>query len=453
MIRYKYVFNFELVMVCSPAALRELLVTKCYDFEKPKPLSRLAIHFFGLGMPFIEGDGHKFQRKMMAPAFAFKHIKDLYPVFWEMSKEITNILTGEVGKVAGKPHATNGHMSPIAPDQGVVEIVRWWKAITLDIMGVAGMGQDFEARYNEHHPLRQAYYNLFQASWSAAYSVFVRLVVPLWAFPYIPIKHNKVMEDSRKTIRDNCLQLIRTKTAQLAEGKLTDLDILSCAIQSGGFDEQGLIDQMTIFLLAGHESSSVAMSWATYALAQYPEVQQRLRDDIRANLPSPSGSSQITSLDIDKVPYLTAVCNEVMRYYDVFVWTFREAVVETSLVGQKIPKGTQIVIPVAAIHRDRKIWGDDADEFNPDRWLTGKKTGGPDTNFAFMTFNQGPRVCIGETFARAEFACLLAAWAGRFQWELNDPRELIDENYICAGGFGVGPVKGLDIKARVVEGW
>ena len=194
------------------------------------------------------------------------------------------------------------------------------------------------------------------------------------------------------------------------------------------------------------------MTWATYALAQYPQVQKRLRDEVRAVLPSPYGSEPVTSLDIDKVPYLTAVCNEVMRFYDVFVWTFREAIVDTELVGHKIPKGTQLVIPVASIHRDRSIWGDDADEFNPDRWLE-KKNAGVTTNFAVMTFIHGPRTCIGETFARAEFACLLGAFVGRFEWELNDPRELMDENYKVAGGFGVGPVNGLDIRARVVDGW
>ncbi|KFY53297.1 hypothetical protein V496_07724 [Pseudogymnoascus sp. VKM F-4515 (FW-2607)] len=456
LIKYLYMFNYELLMVCSPSALREVLVTKCYDFEKPKPLSRLAIHFFGLGMPFVEGDAHKFQRKMMAPAFAFKHIKNLYPTFWDMSTEIVSILTEEVKKGAGTPKETNGNISPVAPDQAVLEIVRWWKAITLDIMGVAGMGQDFKSRYSEDHPLRQAYFNLFRPSWEAAYAVFVRLVVPLWAFKYIPIKMNAVMEESRETIRDNCLQLIRTKSAQLAKNELTDLDILSCAIQSGGFTEQGLIDQMTIFLLAGHESSSVAMTWATYALCQYPEVQTRLRAEIRANLPSPSGATNVTSFDIEHTPYLNAVCSEVMRFYDVFVWTFREAVVDTTVLGQKIPKGTQLVIPVSAMHRDRKIWGDDADSFNPDRWMPGKANsslGGADSNFAFMTFNQGPRICIGESFARAEFACLLAAWVGRFEFELNDPRELDDKNYILAGGFGVGPVKGLDIKVRIVDGW
>jgi len=165
----------EMVMVCTPAALKELLVTRCYEFEKPRPLLRLALQFFGPGMPFVEGDTHKHQRKMMAPAFSFKHIKDLYPTFWEMSREITNILTAEVKKNAGLAHTTNGVSYQVAPDQGVLEIVTWWKRITLDIMGVAGMGQDFGARKGGDNALCQAYHQMFRPTWGHAY---VALIVP-----------------------------------------------------------------------------------------------------------------------------------------------------------------------------------------------------------------------------------------------------------------------------------
>lgn len=202
------------------------------------------------------------------------------------------------------------------------------------------------------------------------------------------------------------------------------------------------------------------MIWACYGLCQHPEIQTRLRAEIRAHLPSPVGSSDVTSLDIDRVPYLTAVCNEILRYYDVFVWTRREAGVDTSLLGQRIPKGTAIVIPFRAIHRDKSIWGEDADTFNPDRWVSNSKSGTPrltsggaKSNFGVMSFFHGPRSCIGEAFARAEFACLLAAWVGRFEFELNDKAQLDEKNLKTAGGFTTGPVDGLDVRVKIVPGW
>lgn len=128
-------FNLERVVVLSPVALREMLVTKCYDFIKPQQAARLLIYFFGAGMPFVEGDVHRFQKKTMMPAFTFRHIVELYPVFWHFSKELVAEVSAEVEENAGKSKLTNGSEHPIDPDQAVVNVVRWFKTITLDVMG------------------------------------------------------------------------------------------------------------------------------------------------------------------------------------------------------------------------------------------------------------------------------------------------------------------------------
>jgi cytochrome P450 len=93
------------------------------------------------------------------------------------------------------------------------------------------------------------------------------------------------------------------------------LDILSVALESGGFTDENLIDQLMTFLAAGHETTASAMTWATYLLAKHPEVQARLRAEIRENLPSISDTdTAVSSSDIGRLPYLSAFCNEVLRY-------------------------------------------------------------------------------------------------------------------------------------------
>jgi cytochrome P450 len=461
LIRYLDMFNWERVMVTSPAALREMLVTKCYDFVKPTSTARLLIYFFGAGMPFVEGDLHRFQKKTMMPAFSFRHIIELYPIFWTYSKEFAASVTAEVEQNAGKSKVTNGSSHPIEADQAVIDAVKWFKTITLDIMGIAGMGQDFEARRNkEDNKLVKAYHTLFSPGLQSAIVYWLRSMRLGWLVQFLPLSKNTEMEEAKHVIRDTCRQLIRAKSDKLETGKLSDVDVLSVAIQSGGFNDEQLIDQITTFLLAGHETTAVSMIWATYGLSQHPDIQKRLRAEVRAKLPSPVGASDVTSVDIDKVPYLIAVCNEILRFYDVFVWTRREAGIDTSLCGQHIPKGTSIVIPFTAIHRDKSIWGDDADVFNPDRWMPDEKSGstrvtngGVTSNFGVMSFLHGPRSCIGEAFARAEFACLLAAWVGQFEFELNDKNEMNRENLETGGGFTVGPINPLDIRVRVIPGW
>lgn len=111
-----------------------------------------------------------------------------------------------------------------------------------------------------------------------------------------------------------------------------------------------------------------------------------------------------------------------------------------------------------AINKDEAQWGPDAAKFNPDRWLPSDENprsanGGAPSNYALMTFLHGPRSCIGSGFAKAEFACLVAAWIGRFEFSLNDPKEHDEKNMVIKGGVTAKPAKGMYVKTKVVEGW
>ena len=443
-------FNQEVVFITNPAAHRDVLTTKCYDFEKPVRVSRVLARHLGLGLLFSAADMHKFQRHTMMPAFQFRHIKDLYPVFWTMSKEAVAAITAEVQTGLGRTKITNGLEMPVAPDQAVVEVVKWWKRITLDIIGLAGLGQDFEARKDANSPLAQAYRRMSKLSWQTA----LVYLMPEWAVDLVSLKSNILMEQASEVIRGRCQELIRMKHEKLEKNELTDTDILSVAIQSGGFTQEQLLDQLMNFLIAGHETVAVSLTWAVYALSVHPSVQSKLRAEVRSKLPSPVGISNVTSLDIDRMPYLNAVCSEVFRFYPILPRTMREAVVKTSILDQPIPRGTKIILVPSAVHRSRELWGETADIFDPERWMPPNAgSGGAESNYAFLMFMRGPRSCIGESFARAEFACLLAAFVGRFEFELNDKREMNIKNFKISGGITVGPVNGLDVKVKTVDGW
>ena len=111
-----------------------------------------------------------------------------------------------------------------------------------------------------------------------------------------------------------------------------------------------------------------------------------------------------------------------------------------------------------AVNKDVTLWGADANKFNPDRWLPSESNsqsanGGAASNYSFLTFLHGPRSCIGQKFAQAEFACLLAAWIGRFEFEIRDERLLDERNIVIKGGVTAKPEGGLFVKTRIVEGW
>lgn len=228
-------------------------------------------------------------------------------------------------------------------------------------------------------------------------------------------------------------------------------NILSVALESGAFSNDDLVNQLMTFLIAGHETVVSAFSFTLCVLCQYPDIQRRLREEIRANLPDPrSPTSCVSASDIDNLPYLNAVCNETLRVYTPIPITLRVAVRDTSLLGRLIPKGTTIFIPPWAVNTSKELWGKDAAEFKPDRWMGpgNANTGGAESNYSFLTFFHGPRSCIGQSFARAELACLVAVWAGILE------TRFAREDYVMEVKSAFTPrPKDFVVKLKVLDEW
>lgn len=380
---------------------------------------------------------------MLMPAFAFRHVKGLYPTFWAKSREVTEKMT-ETIVAESKSEKNDG--------SAVLEVGEWASRVTLDIIGVAGMGNDFNAIQNPDSTLNQTYRRMFQPSGAARVMAIIGVFVPFWIMKRLPVKRNADVEGARTTIRQVCQNLIIKKRAALQDGKASEKDILSVAIESGGFSDEDLINQLMTFLAAGHETTASAMTWATYLLCRYPDVQKRLCEEIRSKLPSVSDpNSQITAADLEALPYLHAVCNETLRFLPSVPLTLRVAAHDTTILDQPIPKGTPIILCPWAVNVSKELWGPDAEDFNPDRWMAPgtAKTGGAHSNYSNLTFLHGPRSCIGQEFAKAEFAVLLASWAGRFDMELADQDYVLD----IAGGITAKPRGGLKVKMTPVQGW
>lgn len=455
--RYLGIGNQERVLVTGPKALSEVLVTKNYHFEKPAMMRYSIGRLLGVGVLLAEGDEHKVQRKNLMPAFAFRHVKDLYPVFWGKTREVVQAMTKAVLADAAKqpnlPDPENAH------NTAVVEVGNWASRVTLDIIGLAGLGHDFGAIENEDSELNQTYRQVFQPSKQQRAMALLGQIIPPWFLVALPIKHNDKINGASQYIRAVCRDLIGEKKQKLAEKKQADHDILAVALESGGFTDEELVDQLMTFLAAGHETTAASMTWAIYMLSKNLEIQERLRREIREHLPSIDSDVDITSLDIDHMPYLNAVCNEVLRYYAPVPLTIRETAQETDIMGHRIPKGVRVILAPWATNFDESLWGPDAHQFNPDRWMpTGSDdkraaSGGAASNYAFMTFLHGPRSCIGQSFAKAEFACILAGWVGRFAFKLKNKEEADEKNITIKGGVTARPEKGMYVHATVVDGW
>lgn len=482
MIRYLGPFNQERLFLTSPKVLSEVLVTRSYDFQKPSDVQLALSRILGVGVLVAEGDEHKFQRKQLMPAFAFRHVKDLYPIFWNKSREVVQAMTNHIlssaSKQASSPSSSSSFPDPEkASKTQVIEVGDWASRATLDIIGLAGLGKDFGAIQNPDTELSQTYKNVFSPNQQARRLALLTFFLPNWLVARLPVQRNNDILAASRTIRTVCGELVREKREKLARKEPTDVDILSVALESGAFTDENLVDQLMTFLAAGHETTATAMTWGIYVLAKNPEIQARLRQEVREHLPSlvESGEEegeedrQISSLDIDHLPYLNAVCSELLRYYAPVPLTLREAGAGAVLQGRKIPQGTRIVLSPWATNFDPNLWGADAAQFRPERWLSegvgngggdnrpsmhAANSGGASSNFAYLTFLHGPRSCIGQSFAKAEFACLLACWVGRFEFALKNEEDRDEKNISVKGtGATAKPEKGMYVYATVVDGW
>ncbi|CAK1362501.1 unnamed protein product [Cercospora beticola] len=403
LVRYPGIGGAERVLILSPNALREVLIDKPYnDFQKP-PLNRQRLAMFGNGLLVSDGEEHRAQKKKMLPAFAPRNIRALVPTMWSKAWKLADLLREDVQR--------NG---------ADLELTPWTSRAALDIIGVAAWGKDFHALENPRTETVMRYHRMFRgspkANRQAKLAYAAGLVVPMKTLAkFFPCEFFENIARGARAINEACRKAIADRHASESEGT----DILSYAMSTGSFNDTELAGQMLNVLAAGHETSSLAVTWACYTLAKNPAVQERLRAELRSSLSSDNNAeTEVTAELLESLPYLRAVVRECLRVIPTAPVTRREAKRDTHIAGFAIPNGTSIIGLHEHFNTRTEEWGADAKEFRPERWLDSERHA---TDNLFMTFNIGPRSCIGQGFAILEVSALLAAIVRRFDIRLTDP--------------------------------
>jgi cytochrome P450 len=178
-----------------------------------------------------------------------------------------------------------------------------------------------------------------------------------------------------------------------------------------GMTDRQLRDEILTFLLAGHETTAVSLSWTWYLLSQHPDVEQKLHQELRQVLDGRTPQLE----DLPRLPYADKVVKESMRLYPP-AWSLARTVTkEIDLAGYCLPVGANVVMSPWILHRDPRFF-EQPEQFNPERWTA--ETAQRLPRFAYFPFGGGPRLCIGASFAIMEAHLLLATIAQRFQLRL-----------------------------------
>ncbi|OQV00908.1 hypothetical protein CLAIMM_06343 [Cladophialophora immunda] len=420
LIRLKGFLNADQVLVTSPKALAEILVTRSYEFPKPDKDRVFLRRLIGDGLVAAEGEQHKHQRKHSMPSFAFRQIKLLYNLFWEKSVKMTRVIDAEAFGPA------RGHGGAENLPSGAVDIEYYAPKTTLDIIGVAGLGRDFNTLGNSDDEMVKIYDELVHPSVGRQIHAAVSLLGSneLASLLCRPVAQR--YDTLNGQLRHICRQFVREKRERMKGSQDQAIDTLASLIKSNIFSDDELVDQLLTIIAAGHETTSSSFTWVTYLLALHPDIQSRLRAEIHAAIPngfSPTDSQDTNIASVlESLPLLNGVCSESLRVLPAVPVTMRTTKRNTTLIGHPVAAGTKFIMSPWAVNNDPELWGPDAHEFKPERWIdpeSGKpnQTGGASTNYATLTFLHGQRSCIGQNFARAE----LRAWWLLLLGPLNGP--------------------------------
>ena len=375
------------------------------------------------------------QRKNLMPAFSFRHIKELYPTFWAKAQELAT-----------------GVETELQETKSLIDIADWASRASLDIVGSAGMDHEFKSLSDPTiEDTMKMYGSMIKQSRGAKLLTSLQLILPSIITDYLPFQRNMGVLAASKAARSTARKLINDKKAQMARDEKPTPNIISTALESGHFTDEGLVDTMMTFLAAGHETSAAALTWTIYLLAQNKGIQDRLRREIREAVPD--GLSQaMDAKTLDGIAYLHAVCQESLRLYAPIPFTVRDATRDTTILGQFVPKGTVVILCPWTTNCAHDLWGENADDFDPERWMQPGQanSGGAKSNYAFLTFLHGPRSCIGQKFAVAELMALTCALVGRFEFELPEDGAPIRD---ITDGIVAKPTHGLRVLVRREEGW
>ncbi|KAJ7459777.1 cytochrome P450 [Mycena latifolia] len=205
---------------------------------------------------------------------------------------------------------------------------------------------------------------------------------------------------------------LRDKKLEKADDEVAEGETLLDELLNVTSDPKVLKDETLNILLAGKDTTQWTTTVIMYFLAMYPKVNLRLREEVLQHV---GPSRRPTYDDIRDMKYLRAVINEAMRLYPSVPFNVRESINATTWPSPNpnekpiyIPAGTQVPYSVLMMHRRKDLWGPDAEEFDPDRWLDERlKTTLLTNSFMFLPFNAGPRICLGQQFAYNEMSFIL----------------------------------------------
>ena len=380
-------------MLMDPTALKRVLRDKLDTYPKSLITKLILGPAIGESLFVAEGENWLWQRRAAAPVFSHRNIAALAPIMSAAAEASIKRLDRVVGRGVDL-HA---------------EMVTATFEVISEVTFSDGSGFDRDAV----HRAIETYIGQ-----TARVSLLDIIGAPGW----IPRPHRVFASSGMaemKAMADAAINA-RRKSGPKPLHDLLDLLLAAEDPASGRkMTTAELRDNLLTFIVAGHETTALTLSWALYLCAFDPKIQAEAQAETRAVL----GGRVATAADLGQLPLTRRIVDEALRLYPPAAFLARTALAEDELCGRKVLPGDTIVLPIYALHRHHRLWAR-PDSFDPTRFADPKAI----DRFAYLPFGDGPRICIGASFALQEAVIILASLLARFRFSTiagKDPKPVM----------------------------
>jgi cytochrome P450 len=375
---------WDTALVTAPELIHDILVARVDSFRRDDVAREVLTPALGATALFMaEGAQWRWQRRAAAPAFRPDRLAAFVPTFAAMA-------------------ARQVERWQTAPRDAPVDAAEAMSRTTFEIILETMLGGAGALDANEF--ARALATELRFVPWPL---ILAALGLPSW----LPYPGRLRAARARQHIHRETARLVaehRQTPSQRAD--LIDLLVQARDEETGRhMSDDELVHNIATFIIAGHETTAVALTWTLWLLAKYPAVQ----DAVAAEAFAVAGSGAIEAAQVERLALTRQVLQEAMRLYPPAPAVSRQPLAPLTLGGEELTPKTQVIVPIYVLHRNDRLW-DNPLIFDPGRFTPERSKAR--SRYAYLPFGAGPRVCIGGGFAMLEATVILATLVRAFRF-------------------------------------
>jgi cytochrome P450 len=373
----------EAIVTTSPVVIQHVLKTNSENYHKSEIQTKRMGHFLGKGLLTTHGEAWRTQRRLIQRGFERKQLEVLSSI---MQDSLADSLRDFDAQARGGP----------------VDIYTHLMKMTFGMVGRSLFG----AR------LKDADIDVISRTISTVQEFMVRQTIQPYLNPWFAVSGELRRHEEMRARADGILLDYIRRRRQEPPGH----DLLQILMDARYSDGEGMSDELVLsesmqLLVAGHETSSNALSWLLYLLSSHPDCLHKLREEFDAVL----GGEPLTYSHVPKLEFAAQVVQEGLRLYPPFWMVDRMALADDRAGELEIPRGSTVVVFVYGVHHSPRHW-ENPERFHPERFSKANEK--LHTPFAWLPFGAGPRGCIGGNYAMLQIFMILSVLLKKYEFQL-----------------------------------